>query len=152
MWYLSHDHKVIDRDLRGKCRHWGDQRHFAKDRPRPWAWVGDSGSRASNKADPTTAAAVGAALPASQLVSRVSPCSAGLDSLMELLLTGQVVLLVVSLLHLFPDRSLVLANLVLSLIFWMGWLLTLLVMLLLLMPLLPCPYQLTPVVTSWWTH
>ena len=54
-------HRVTDCDLRGKCRRCGEEGHFARACPRPWARTGDAASRASYPADPTPAEAAGCA-------------------------------------------------------------------------------------------
>ena len=54
-------HRVSDCDLRGKCRHCGEEGHFARACPRPWARKGDAASHVSDGADPTTVQAAGRA-------------------------------------------------------------------------------------------
>lgn len=52
-------HRVTDCDLKGKCRRCGEEGHFARACPRPWARTGDAASHTSDGADPTPAEAAG---------------------------------------------------------------------------------------------
>ena len=57
----SGPHRVTDCDLRGKCRRCGEEGHFARACPRPWARTADAASHTSGGADPTPAEAAGRA-------------------------------------------------------------------------------------------
>ena len=74
-------HKVADCDLRGKCRRCGEEGHFARACPRPWAPINDAASRASAGVDPTPAEAAGRSTTtgAASVATRAPVADADLD-------------------------------------------------------------------------